>query len=552
MKFYKRKLFWTAIIIIILIIGGVSYAMIAGKSANKTTYTTEEVKIGKLSQTVSATGAVESAHEIEMNFKASGKITAINVKEGDDVKSGQILAKIDDATTQTSIKQARANLASAQASLARVRAGASAEDIRLSEQQYFNAKSTLDSLKIESQLQIDSLKDKNIDSLNNSAVLSKVALDRINTLMLDETLNRNLYFTDTGLLLSVRNSYGEILSKLKNNENLIVTAKIQKTDASINTASVSMKKFLAELNSFISSSYDLANSMITSSNYPQATKDSIKNDINSQGTIINNSLVSLQAADSSLTNSSSSFASQLKTAQNNIDIATAQLAVKKATARTFEIQSAQAVVAQNQATLEGALNDLKNYLITAPIDGKVVAVNYSVGELSNNGEPIIKILSNDKFEIKVDIPESDIAKVKVGDKAEIDLDAFGTDKKFKGTITFIDPAQTVLQDVVYYKTTVTFDDAGLESQIKPGMTANLTIATAEKENVLYVPQRAVKIKESTMDEQKNEKIVEILTGQDQVQERIVVTGLKGDDGLVEILSGISAGEKVVTFKKAGK
>ncbi len=545
MKFYKKKWFWVVVVIAALAVFGIISSMIAAQNAKKTQYTTEAVQRGDLTQTVSATGAVQSAHEIAMNFKNIGKIIQLGVKEGDNVKSGQVLARIDDAAAQSSVSQARASLAAAQADLARIKAGASNEDIALSQQQLAKAQSDLTNLQSDSELQLANLKDKNIDALSSSAVTVQVALDKVYNYLLDDDFD--LYFLDANLNNKVNNSYQPLLSRLQSTRSKIAAAS---DTGSINAVSGEMKSLMADTNSFLNDCFNLANAIVVNSTYTQTAKDNIKSDLNSQISTVNTSLSALQVADSNLTNSGSAFASQLAAAKNNVAIAQAQLSLKQAGPRNFEIQAAQARVAQAQAVLSGAMSTIRDYQIVAPIDGKVVAVNYSVGEQPSGAEPVIKMLSNEKFEIDVDIPESDIVKVKVGDKVAIDLDAFGAEKVFDGTVTFVDPAQTVVQGVIYYKTTVVFDDGEMQDRIKPGMTANVTISTASRQGVLYVPQRAVKIKETTFDQQIS-KYVEVLVADQQTEEREVVTGLKADGGLVEILSGLDEGEQAVTFKKTG-
>jgi HlyD family secretion protein len=161
------------------------------------------------------------------------------------------------------------------------------------------------------------------------------------------------------------------------------------------------------------------------------------------------------------------------------------------------------------------------------------------------------MLSTEEYEINVDIPESDIAKLKVGDEVVIELDAFGSDHLFAGKVAFIDPAQTVIQDVTYYSTTVSLESNSWVERIKPGMSADVTITTAEKNDVIYIPQRAVKIREALLGEVP-EKYVEVLINEEEVEEKTVEVGLRGDGGLVEILSGIEDGDRVITFKKNNK
>ena len=180
-------------------------------------------------------------------------------------------------------------------------------------------------------------------------------------------------------------------------------------------------------------------------------------------------------------------------------------------------------------------------MIIAPVNGIITEINYEFGEQTSLTKPVIQMIGESNLEIEVDIPESDIAKIDVGQKSEITLDSFGDDEIFIGNVTFIDPAETVIQDVVYYQVKVQFSDN--LNKVKPGMTANVTIYTAQKSNVLRVPLRAVK-------QNNGDKIVDVLVGENTEQKKVVI-GLKGND-FIEIISGLSAGEEVVTFIKNGK
>jgi RND family efflux transporter MFP subunit len=192
--------------------------------------------------------------------------------------------------------------------------------------------------------------------------------------------------------------------------------------------------------------------------------------------------------------------------------------------------------------------NLSEYSLIAPIDGTVTEVNFNLGEQTDGSKPVIKMLSVEKFEIKVDIPESDIAKLTVADNAVISIDAFGSDHLFSGKVAFIDPAQTVIQDVIYYKTTVSLESNSFADKVKPGMSADVTVTTDSKENIIYIPQRSVKVREVSLGEVP-QKYVEILLPNNQVQERMVEIGIRADGGFVEVTSGISEGDKIITFKK---
>jgi len=103
---------------------------------------------------------------------------------------------------------------------------------------------------------------------------------------------------------------------------------------------------------------------------------------------------------------------------------------------------------------------------------------------------VISVLSNAKFEIEANVSENEIAEVSLADPVAITLDVLGPSEKFSGRIIKIDPAETIVSGVVYYKVTSVFDVEDVK--IKSGMTANLDIQTDKKENVLYLPYYVVK------------------------------------------------------------
>lgn len=545
-KLLKNKIIWS--LIIILIIGG-GFAYYKFSTAKKPIqYTTEEVMRGKLIQTVTATGAIESADEINLSFKAPGRIISLPYKEGTKVKAGQKLAQIDDSAARAQINQFRANLKAAQADLERVKAGSSNEDIMINEEQVNKAENDLYNLKQEQSIQLKSLKEKTIDSLNNTSFFSQTAIDKIYNYFINSETTNNLQFNNISLQNQIKNEYQSMNLKLANTKKAI--SELNKiTDGTDKVLAVAddARSFLNELNAYLDDCYNLASSIIINSSYSQTTKDGIKSDIAVQQTTVNAGLIALQTNSSNLASNITNYNSQIQSAENNLSIYQAQLNLKKAGPRSFQISAAEAAVSQAYAQLEKASVDLNDYVIKAPIDGKLTKVNNSVGEQVNSSQVVLQMLGDERYEIKVDIAESDITKIKIGDKTTIELDAFGSDHPFSGKVTFIEPAQTIIKDVIYYKATVSFDKDSWSDQIKSGMTANITVITAEKNDVLYIPQRAVKIKESMLGEIA-EKYVNVLNN-GQEQEKIITVGLRGDNGLVEVLSGLSQGEKVITFKK---
>lgn len=185
-------------------------------------------------------------------------------------------------------------------------------------------------------------------------------------------------------------------------------------------------------------------------------------------------------------------------------------------------------------------SQLEKAKIYSPVSGVVTAVNIKEGEVATVGMPIISVSGIGDMEIESNIPESDIVEVGIGKKADVVFDALASDDIFEAEVIEIDPASTVIQGVVYYKTKMKL--LRFDERIKIGMSLDADILTASKENVLMIPERAIK-------SEAGKKEVEILLEDNQVKKVEVTTGLRGDGGLIEIISGLGAGDRVVTFSK---
>jgi HlyD family secretion protein len=224
-------------------------------------------------------------------------------------------------------------------------------------------------------------------------------------------------------------------------------------------------------------------------------------------------------------------------AENSLETAEATLDASKS---KYVSASKDATVASSRAAYETALNNLGKAVLRAPASGVIKEVNYKVGEVigSTSNSSFAKMISSD-FILEAKVSESDIAKIKLGQKATLSFDAFDPDEKFMASIVSIDPSATVVQDVVDYVVKLTMEKDDL--RFKDGMSADLDISIQKKENVLAIPQRAVR-------ESGGKKIIQILQDEKPVDQEVQL-GLPGDGGVVEIVSGLKEGEQVITSTK---
>jgi HlyD family secretion protein len=194
------------------------------------------------------------------------------------------------------------------------------------------------------------------------------------------------------------------------------------------------------------------------------------------------------------------------------------------------------IISQKNEALSKAEKDLEDYYIKAPFDGVVAEKNFKEGEMVSAAITVISVASKNDFEIEADIPEVDIAKVKIGDVAKVTFDAYGSNVEFEAKVVKIENIERLIEGIPTYKTT--FYLTNPDDRVKSGFTANLDIITNKREGVIVIPYRAVILKNG-------ESFVNILDANKKLKEVSVKLGLKGRDGNVEVLEGLSEGDKVI-------
>jgi HlyD family secretion protein len=154
-----------------------------------------------------------------------------------------------------------------------------------------------------------------------------------------------------------------------------------------------------------------------------------------------------------------------------------------------------ASVKQAEAMLNQSQTDLRNSRIVAPIDGVVVARQYDVGQTvaASFQAPTLFTIAQDltKMQVSADVSESDIGQIKVGEVVRFNVDAY-PDRQFRGIVGQIRLNATVNQNVVTYPVIVDVPNEDL--LLKPTMTANVTVDVATVQNVLRVPNAALRFR----------------------------------------------------------
>lgn len=623
------------ILIPLVIVAVIVLSFIAG-GEQQPEYKTAVIERGQLIQTVSETGTVKAAREIELNFINTGNVAKILVNIGDKVKKDQVLAELDYSGLLIKKQESEASLAIAKSELAKLLAGATAQELAVSqasvnqslsayeaaqreylkikqtedeslaqaskelsdlinktsndittyEQAVTTAQTNLSNVKKNYQRAIDNYKDSAITTSEAKLAVANTALDEVNSVLEDDDLRYILSSQNTQYKNLTQGTHEQAEDL---NDIAYTSLSLAKADKSNTGIQQLLSDTEAALNKTLDSTnycYNALEHTLTTSNFTQTELDAYKTAISAQITNVTTGISSVQtskqnlddaildyetnvaSAEDSLKAAQASLNNAILTAENTLatakvsgeqkievaqskvnstreawEVAQAQFNQVKAPARSQDIALTQANVAKAEAAVNSAQYQIDNSIIQASIDGTITKVDYEVGEQVSAAKSAIAMLGENNFEIEVDISEADIAKVNIKNPVVVTLDAFGDDVELNGLIYFIEPAETVIQDVIYYKVKIQFANLGGPKadsvNIKSGMTANIIITTAQKDKVLLIPSRAI------IERNGAGKVTRILAG-GKVQEAPISVGLRGDEGMTELLSGANEGDVVVT------
>ncbi|MGE5138021.1 MAG: efflux RND transporter periplasmic adaptor subunit [Rudaea sp.] len=219
--------------------------------------------------------------------------------------------------------------------------------------------------------------------------------------------------------------------------------------------------------------------------------------------------------------------SAVKSAAQALASAQANFASVTAPATAQEIAQSQASVDSAQVAVDQARLKLNQAKIVAPFDGTIAAVNYVPGQVSGS-TAVMSLVNLDNLETQITVAEVDIAKVKVGQQVELSLDAL-SGQTVTGKVVSVSPVGTVTSGVVNYTVTVSLTKS--EPAIMPGMTTTAAVVVDKVDNVLLVPNKAVKT-------QNGKKTITLLL-EGKETPLVVKTGLSNDQS-IEIVSAATA------------
>lgn len=536
-KASKKKIIVTVIILLIIAAAAAGFNYFnAGKAKNTTSQLpTAVAKKGELSVTVSGSGPISSTNKYDLTSNVSGTLTKINFKDGDKVKAGDLIFEMDDKDTQLQIKQLRNSIA-----LAELTRNNDIEDLEAS-----TVSAPIDG-------EIMELQAKEGDILSNNATL--------------------LTITDKSklkLLVSFNNTYRSKLS--------------QGQKVAVNVYDTERDEFYK------------ADGIISSISTP-SYKTSDGAEVYNVGVIIDNSSslkegmvgnVTINMGGTEITSKGSGALSYLKSMTvkapsggtvNKLNVENGQNVKQGEILAELENEDLELTLETNSLKLEDLNSELQtaeekllDYKIYAPFDGTFTLSDIEQGNSIKQGDILGSVANYDTMEFKIDVDELDIAKLQVGQNAQVTIDALTetSDKPLKAAVTKIAVEGTSSNGVSTYPVTIQIDQ---NPALKGGMNANAEIVVNHKADVLYVPVDAIQkrngksfvrlvsnasssgkkpdgAKVKTTSEASGE-VKQQQGAEQKIELREVKTGISTAE-YIEIVSGLKEGDTVAVTSTAG-
>ena len=257
----------------------------------------------------------------------------------------------------------------------------------------------------------------------------------------------------------------------------------------------------------------------------------------------------LEKADAALVDAKRTFDRTKELYQRNL-IARSELDTAETNHETSkaQVEVAKAQIVQTEAALKLAETNLKYTRIVSPVDGIVVSRNVDVGQTvaASFQTPTLFTIAQDltKMQINTNVDEADIGKIKMGQPVEFNVDAY-PEIIFNGKVWQIRIAPITVQNVVTYDVVIKMDNP--ELKLKPGMTANVSILTAVKKDILKIPNAAMRFRPSDKNkmnaQQKGFGVWQMVNGE---LRRIPVSAGISDGSFTEVISGdIREGQEII-------
>lgn len=494
-SFVSNHKIWSIIIFVLVV--GISYYFLKSKASTETRYVTSTAEKGSIIVSVSGSGQIESSDTVTINAKATGDVVSVPVKVGQMVSRGELIASVDST-------DARIALETAQLSLDKLK-----------------SPTTLTLLQKE-----NSLNSAYSDSWNN---ISSFVIDMDSVVSGLGTLHSGYLQNKTQLSDIGKN-------KIDISDKAYWDAKKSYDDVSAFYRTLSRNSSTEDLDKLTNQALDSAKTISNAVKLAQASFDYTYEYLDQSS---NSDVITNQKNLASWTTTANTYTNSLLSNLNSIMENTQALKDTQAGSSDLDIRQA-------ELTLETKQNALNDCFVRAPFDGIIATLTAKVGQTASGS--IGTLIAKQKI-VNIALNEVDIAKIKLGQKATLTFDAIDG-LTITGSVDGIDSVGTVSSGVVTYNVTISLDVD--DARVKPGMSVSASIITNTAQDVVIVPNSAIKTGGgSSYVEVFDAPLATATAGVQGVisttlPKQVPVTIGLVDDTNSEILSGLKEGDIIVT------
>ena len=501
-----------------LVLGGLIYRdVFVGTKSASTTLNLYTVARRTVTASVTGTGNLVPMTQANLSFKVSGTLTDIEVRVGDHVSTGQVLARIDPVPEQQALAAAQANVAIAQANLQSAETPLTSGQISQLQHNVAMAQQSYDDTA--SQVNATNVQDADQVATDQSQLNADLAAYNTNVVYQDDVSKLNL---DQQTLSTARTTW--------TNDLATICIGVSYPYSSVPQCSTDYQALLVA-------------QIAVNSDQGKVNLDRAL--VNADQTKLNQDTQKQQSDRNAGQRSLNQAAASVTSAQDQLNTQT--------TSKPNQILSAKAQLASAQAALQAAQQNLSNTTLISPMDGQVNSINGVVGETAGTGSgttaqapgtaaPLPTNTASNAFmvignvsamEVVIPFAESDASKLAFNQETQVTFDAV-PNLTISGHVIAVGSAATVQSGVVNYYATVALNQTN--PGLKEGMTSNATVTVSQATNAITVPNLAIT-------RLGGQAYVNVYVNGQQVQTPID-TGVVGDQ-YTEVVGGLDEGAKVV-------
>lgn len=530
-------------VIVLLIAGYFGYSSFFGSDEDEViSYTSTRVDYRDLSVMVSGAGTVGVTDEVSIKAKANGEVSVVNFEELDYVVAGYELLKFNPDSLESQILQTQLDIADAERKLSLMLSpdeGAvqsSSLKLKQAEDNLALRLADLEKLSVEAPVSgiVSDIGVKIGDDVSTSSLLMKITNPDsmvVTVPVLEEEITNVSIGMDVSVLVLTLAQYGQgTVVDISDTTRLDGRARVYDVTVALSSLPEGTRSGMsieigiprADDTKYYARGNAIYSEQILVKPRISGTVDEI---LVKEGDIVKAGDLLVKLKSDTLDSQIESARLDVEQAQLNLDnllsVSAEDIAIQKQRIELLKLK------------LDGLYKDLNNLTVTAPIEGTVTYKGVNEGNWVNNGTLLATITNQEQMQVVVDVDELDIIRVEEGQRAKVYIDAV-SDRVYEGTVVSIGRAGRVKDGMSTFAVTILLDD---NEFLRPGMTAYAEIILEGRENVLVVPSSAVF-------ERNNKTMVRILVDGEPVSIEVEV-GMR-TDGLVEIVSGLNPGDRVIT------